>query len=210
MHSPVCRGNAKATSIVVRRSLNTVVRTVYVPGPCLRSWPLWFSASEAFDGTAVVIRVISSAPHALSDHRESMEPSWCQDYVFGTIVCQVLDRTHTLAQLPHLICLLVWDSQCARLWSMCSGCPLHNASLLHPYRGWWCVLPDVISQVTWKASVSLSKDSGCAAVEKSPYAFYLAISVLDFVNYVCRFHFLLTECWKTMGSWFLNFCFDCP
>jgi len=81
MHSPVCRANATMTSMLLRRSSNAVAPSVYIPGP--RHWSGSFSASETFDATAVVIGAISSAPHALGDRRELIEPSRCQDFVFG-------------------------------------------------------------------------------------------------------------------------------
>jgi len=68
---------------------------------------LSFSASESFDATAIVIGVISSAPLALGDRRESIEPSRCQDFVWETMVSQVLNRTPGLARLVPLICLPV-------------------------------------------------------------------------------------------------------
>jgi hypothetical protein len=39
------------------------------------------SASETYVATAIVIGIISSAPHALGDRRESIEPSRCQIFV---------------------------------------------------------------------------------------------------------------------------------
>jgi len=59
-------------------------------------------ASETFDATAVVIGVISSAPLALGDRRELIEPSRCQDFVWETMVSQVLNRTPALARLARL------------------------------------------------------------------------------------------------------------
>jgi len=146
MHSPVCRANATTTSMVVRISSNAVTPNVCIPG--LRHKSLSFSASETFDATAVVISIIFSAPHALGDCMESIEPSRCQDFVWETMVSQVLNRTPTLAWLARLICLLVRDCWSTVLWSSSSSCPLHVTSHLRSWRGWWCVPPDVICRVT--------------------------------------------------------------
>ena len=118
MHSPVCHANATMTSMLLRRSLNAVAPSVCIPRPRPRSWSLtvWLSsACETFDATAVVIGAISSAPHTLGGRRESIEPSRCPDFVWETMVSQVLYRTPALAQLAHLICLPVRDSPSTRL-----------------------------------------------------------------------------------------------
>jgi len=74
MYSPVCRANPTTTSMLVRRLSNAVAPSVYIPGPCPRSWSwtLWLSLSacETFDATAAVIGVISSTPLVVGDRRE--------------------------------------------------------------------------------------------------------------------------------------------
>ena len=152
VHSPMWWGKATTTSMLGRRSSHSVALSVHISKPHPRSFS--FSASETCDVTAAVLSVISSAPHTLGGCRESMEPSRCHDCVCGTMVTQVLDCTPALAWRVYLICRLVWVGPSTALWSASSGCPSHVALLLHPCGVWWFVLPDVLFQVTWKASVS--------------------------------------------------------
>jgi len=72
VHSPIRRANATTTSSVPTRLSNVVAPSVCISGLRSRSWSMTFlfSASETFDGTAIVIGVISSTPLALSDRRE--------------------------------------------------------------------------------------------------------------------------------------------
>jgi len=113
MHSPVCWANATTTSMLLRRSSKRGCSKCPYTRTSLQKLVIFGFRDLRCHWRSH--RCHSSAPLALGDRRESIEPSRYQDFVWETLVTQVLNRTPALARLSPLICLQVRHSPRSRL-----------------------------------------------------------------------------------------------